>query len=72
MIVSRGLGRGSAGALVAAGLGLSAVATPPIDEIIGGGAGVRYEARHPRFLDVDGRDILELLPIIVGVINANN
>jgi hypothetical protein len=64
MIVSRGLGLGGAGSLVAYGLTLRI-----IDETESSGGGVAGPfSRGPRF-DFDDRDLLDIMPIIVEVLN---
>lgn len=71
MIVARGLGRGSAGIIVAAGLGLSSIYVPPIPEIPTAGGGVGWELRRPELVaGRDDRDLIEIIPIILGTINA--
>lgn len=71
MIVSRGIGRslnGASGIIVAAGLGLAAATT----DLTGGMPIAVSAAPKDRFViaRIDDRDLLDILPIIVEVING--
>lgn len=68
MIVARGLGRGSAGAIVAAGLCLSLSVAPP-EQPPGFGSGLAPPTLMKRKL-MDDRDLLEIMPAFVEIING--
>lgn len=67
MIVSRGLGLGGAGSLVAYGLTIRIIDETEQPEI--GAAGPRRRA--PAF-EFDDRDLLDILPILVEVMNREH
>jgi hypothetical protein len=68
VIVSRGLGRGAVGAIVAAGLCLNAGSTPPVGPSLPPLTAGGYARPHLVF---DDRDLLEIVPIVVEVLNRS-
>jgi hypothetical protein len=75
MIASRGMGRGGNGALVAWGLGRGgATVVPPIfPPVVGGGSSAWVPSmRLPRGRNRDDLDLVELLPILMGVIDGRH
>ena len=71
MIVARGMGRGAAGAIVAFGLGLSVLSPiiPPVEPPSGG---FSISASQRRLVNFDDRDLLEIIPIVMGAINVRH
>jgi len=67
MIVARGLGLGAAGAIVATGLCLSLVTLQPDQPLTGGGIAPPTLLQRKFY---DDRDILEILPAFVEVLNG--
>ena len=76
MIVARGLGIGSRTVLATAGWGIDVSdLVPPEPPVVGGGAGgipMRMPSRRRPVGWRDDRDMIEIMPIIVGVLNARH
>jgi hypothetical protein len=73
MIVTKGVGRGAAGIIVAAGLGIALTSPVPPDS--GGSSGptgrrIDYTSLNRVTGYIDDRDLLEIIPIVVEVLNG--